>query len=40
MLANVSGLNLGVNAVADVDTPFGLVELQIDENGNVDIELQ
>lgn len=33
-------LNLGFNAVSDVDTPFGLVELNVDESGNVDVELQ
>lgn len=33
-------LSLGFNAVSDVDTPFGLVELNIDETGNVDVELQ
>ena len=33
-------LNLGFNAISDVDTPFGLVELNIDETGNVDVELQ
>jgi LEA14-like dessication related protein len=40
VLSAGGGLNLGFNALADVDTPFGLVELQMDENGNVDIELQ
>ena len=33
-------LDLGFNAISDVDTPFGLVELNIDEAGNVDVELQ
>lgn len=33
-------LDLGFSAVSDVDTPFGLVALNIDETGNVDVELQ
>ena len=33
-------LNLGLSAISDVDTPFGLMELEIDETGNIDVELQ
>ena len=31
-------LNIGFQAISDVDTPFGLVELALDENGNISIE--
>jgi LEA14-like dessication related protein len=37
---NGRNLNVDFAAVTDVDTPFGLMELQIDETGNVDVEVQ
>jgi hypothetical protein len=40
IISGGGGVQLGLSALADVDTPFGMAELQMDENGNVDIELQ
>jgi LEA14-like dessication related protein len=33
-------LNAQFKALSDVDTPFGLMELEIDQAGNVDVEMQ
>ena len=40
ILSGGGGVQLGFSAVSDVDTPFGLVELVLDETGRVDVELQ
>jgi LEA14-like dessication related protein len=31
-------LNIGLDATTDVDTPFGLLPLSIDEKGNIDVQ--
>jgi hypothetical protein len=33
-------LNIDFSAISDVETPFGLVELQINERGDVDLKMQ
>ena len=39
-MQNGQRLQADFSAVTDVDTPFGLMELNIDETGNVDVEVQ
>ena len=38
LLTGAQELGIGFQAISDVDTPFGLVELAMDENGNISIE--
>ena len=38
ILSGSQQLNFGFTATTDVDTPFGLVELSIDERGNISIQ--
>lgn len=38
LLSGSSGLGIDFQAITDVDTPFGMVELALDEQGNVTIE--
>lgn len=40
VLQNGQRLQADFSAVTDVDTPFGLMELNIDETGNLDVEVQ
>jgi LEA14-like dessication related protein len=40
VLQNGQRLRADFSAVTDVDTPFGLMELNIDETGDVDVEVQ
>jgi LEA14-like dessication related protein len=38
ILVGGQNLDIGFEAISDVDTPFGLVELSMDENGNISID--
>jgi hypothetical protein len=40
IISSNHSLDINFSAVSDVDTPFGLVELQINEIGDVDIKMQ